>query len=306
MTVTGISCLKHVGFALSPLHAFVGPNDSGKSTLLRTLALAASYQQPSEFPAEVISPADRWSIHVTWAGTGYEFSEKGGHLRMGGAQTLRLEPDALRAPAGLIPANHKIALASPKGMGLVSVCDAIYSRDVDAWIEIRRRFVELFPTAKSLELSNSDAMQKQLGVVLVDGTRITAAQMSEGMLYWLAFATLAYADKPGLFLVEEPENGLHPSRIKQVVDVLRHVSATSQVVIATHSPLVINELQPEEVSIVTRTRRHGSRVTPMRETRNFEQRSKNYALGELWLSYADGELEANLTEPEPTKEASGA
>ena len=33
---------------------------------------------------------------------------------------------------------------------------------------------------------------------------------------------------------------------------------------------------------------------PMIETKNFDQRSKTYALGELWLSYADGETEKML------------
>jgi hypothetical protein len=32
----------------------------------------------------------------------------------------------------------------------------------------------------------------------------------------------------------------------------------------------------------------------MRQTRNFEERSKAYSLGELWLSYADGNTETEL------------
>jgi hypothetical protein len=64
---------------------------------------------------------------------------------------------------------------------------------------------------------------------------------------------------------------------------------------ATHSPLVINELKPDEVTVVTRPSvEDGTRLTPIRETHNFEKRSSIYALGELWLSYADGELETPL------------
>ena len=42
------------------------------------------------------------------------------------------------------------------------------------------------------------------------------------------------------------------------------------------------------MTVVTRNLESGTRLTPMRQTRNFEERSKIYALGELWLSYANG------------------
>jgi hypothetical protein len=69
------------------------------------------------------------------------------------------------------------------------------------------------------------------------------------------------------------------------------------VLIATHSPLVINELKPEEVTVVTRSRGAGSIFTPLPETPNFAERSKVYALGELWLSYANGVDEQPLLSP---------
>jgi hypothetical protein len=76
--------------------------------------------------------------------------------------------------------------------------------------------------------------------------------------------------------------------------ILRDVSKWTQVLMATHSPLIINELKPEEVTIVTRTPEAGTICTPMTATKNFAERSKIYALGELWLSYADGDLEREL------------
>lgn len=102
-----------------------------------------------------------------------------------------------------------------------------------------------------------------------------------------------------LLLLEEPENGLHPCRIREVMHQLRKISERTQIVLATHSPLVINELQPEEVTIVTRTPERGTICTPMTQTKNFRERAKVYALGELWLSYADGELEEELVGEDP-------
>jgi predicted ATPase len=87
-----------------------------------------------------------------------------------------------------------------------------------------------------------------------------------------------------MLLVEEPENGLHPARISEVMKVLREVAKTTQVVIATHSPLVINELRSEEVSVLTRDAMSGTTVRLIKDTPNFEERAKVYALGELWVS----------------------
>jgi predicted ATPase len=90
---------------------------------------------------------------------------------------------------------------------------------------------------------------------------------------------------------------LHPARIAEVVRILRRISESgTQVIIATHSPLLVNELQPGEVSVVTRNPESGTQVKLISQTPNFEKRSKVYALGELWLSYANGMDEAPLLE----------
>ena len=61
-----------------------------------------------------------------------------------------------------------------------------------------------------------------------------------------------------------------------------------------HSPFVINELQGDEVTVVTRPEGKGTQVRRLCDTPNFEERSKVYALGELWVSYADGKDEHAL------------
>ena len=44
----------------------------------------------------------------------------------------------------------------------------------------------------------------------------------------------------------------------------------------------------------TRTAERGTICTPMTETKHFQTRKETYALGELWLSFADGNLESDL------------
>ena len=346
-------CLLDATASLTPLHAFVGPNDSGKSTLLhglRTLVQLASSRftfdkawspfeprLPLHFPAINGKPEPHdillacavdggWYSYDVGAYGARELAgvdengdtptsrserlvtEPRGVLRsaddpsrlivnqLAGARRARFDPDALRAPSGLIP-ETELATFDDRGHGLAGVYFAIRNEAVASIVEDVRR---LFPTIRGLRVKAVTKREVVLEAELANGTRVDAARMSEGLLYYLAFAALRFLEPTSLLLVEEPENGLHPARIAEVVKVLRAVAAAgTQVLIATHSPLVINELQPEEVSIVTRTLEQGTRVTPIADTPSFDLRSKAYALGELWLSYANGVDEAPLLQGGP-------
>ena len=94
--------------------------------------------------------------------------------------------------------------------------------------------------------------------------------MSEGLLYFLAFSALPYLAPSSILLVEEPENGLHPARIRDVMNILKEISKTTQVLIGTHSPLVVNELEANQVTIVTRDAKHGTRTRLLKDTADLE------------------------------------
>lgn len=304
LRVRNFRCIKDAAFSLTPLHALIGPNDSGKSTLLEAIS---TFSRSSAHPDETSEVTASWKNHVLKStskeSTAYrhdgsvENSPKVIRSRISDiapARILRLDPDEMRQPTNLIAHGSPLEY-SARGSGLAAVYDALLSRRLDAFLEISRRFTTLFPTARSIQLTNPSQTTKALGVELTDGRSVGAAQLSEGMLYWLAFAALPYLQPTPLLLIEEPENGLHPSRIGDVMQVLREVSNTSsQILIATHHPLVINELQPDEVTVITRPPDRGTIATPLWKTKNYEQRSKVYALGELWLNYADGNLESDL------------
>jgi predicted ATPase len=83
-------------------------------------------------------------------------------------------------------------------------------------------------------------------------------QMSDGELAFIAYLSLILSpDELGgtLFLIEEPENHLHPKLIETLVALLRQVQQEvadrgvprSQIVLTTHSLLVIDEMKIEEI-----------------------------------------------------------
>ena len=306
--VENFRCIKHADLRLTPIHALIGPNDSGKSSLLQAIRGAST-----RFWISALRTGFSGQRGVF--GDVYPSDAGGNHVHPNVAdQTaalvqrrtlLRLDPDELRKPTTLIPQRRDLWFVNEKGEGLASLYDALLSRDRDAFTAIDVRFRQLFPTVKALRLENADHQTKTMGLSLHSGVEVGPNEMSEGMLYWLAFAIVQHLQPQAILLIEEPENGLHPARIAEVMRILREVSKQTQVLLATHSPLVINELKPEEVTVVTRSQIDGTKCTPMPDTKNFEQRSQVYALGELWLSYADGNFEKELVE-KPGSEASKA
>ncbi len=352
-------CLLDVTAQLTPIHAFIGPNDSGKSTLLRgvrtVLQLASaefSYGKDNcEYSGNVSWPFDPflpmgslttdgqsnfqnvtlecgvdggWYAYEVGANGSQETVSRGSAGDVPGKfpcqvesriitkpsnidqdadessrrvlqqlatpRFIRFDPDALCKPSGLIPEVRPVEFLDERGFGLPGVYFALRNRDDDVFSAIVDDVRRHFPTIKGLRVKAVASNSVKLEAKLRDGALVGAERMSEGLLYYLAFAALRHLQPASLLLVEEPENGLHPARIAEVIKILRAIAkeAGTQVVMTTHSPLVINELSPEEVSVVTRTEEAGTKVTPIVETHNFAKRSGIYALGELWLSYANG------------------
>jgi predicted ATPase len=303
-------CIDDVELELGPLQAFIGPNDSGKSTILRAVAVAVGALEPQLDPLEdprcrvgcslaVHTARGAYSLIRTQAGDLHfgehaELSKASLALR-GGTVLIRLDPDALRDPSQLIPEGQELGFFTDRGTGLAGLFDALMNRSDRPVDAITERVRQRFPTVKHIGLRNATTTHKELQIELVDGTKVPASMASEGLLYYLAFASLPYLHSHArILLIEEPENGLHPARIRDVVDTLREISKTTQILIATHSPILVNELRPEEIFVTTRDPKLGTRVTRLDRTRNFAERSRVYNPGELWVAYADGDTEAAL------------
>lgn len=308
--IKGFGCVEDVELELGPLQAFIGPNDSGKSTILR--AVQAAVEAADSPFGSVHEPRIRsgGSLVIDAGGVRFVFKcPASGNLKMPtgnargalidklllGTVLIRLDPDALRAPSQLIPEGRELGFLSDRGAGLAGLFDALINRSDRPVEAIIARVRERFPTIKHIGLRNVSTTHKELQLELVDGTKIPASLASEGLLYYLAFASLPYLHgQASILLIEEPENGLHPARIRDVVATLREISKTTQILIATHSPILVNELEPHEVFVTTRDPKLGTRVTRLDRTPNFAERSRVYHPGELWVAYADGDTEAAL------------
>jgi len=92
--------------------------------------------------------------------------------------------------------------------------------------------------------------------VMVDyqnGVSVPSWMVSDGTLRLMALTLLTYApDFDGVYLIEEPENGVHPVALQAIYESLTSVYA-GQVLVASHSPVLLSMAEPEQLLCFRKT-----------------------------------------------------
>ena len=87
------------------------------------------------------------------------------------------------------------------------------------------------------------------------GKKFPAHLVSDGTIYALCMlvAVLTRTQKPGITIIEEPERGLHPKAIGELVSFMReHASHYHPIILTTHSESVVRELELDELFFVSK------------------------------------------------------
>lgn len=122
--------------------------------------------------------------------------------------------------------------------------------------------------------------------------------MSDGTLRFLAIVTaLLTLQKGSLLVVEEADNGLHPSRAKVLVNMLRQLGAERNidVIVTTHNPAMLDDLgirMVPFVSVAHRDAKTGESLISQLE--DMERLPKLLASGGIGQMSARGKIEAAL------------
>ncbi len=176
---------------------------------------------------------------------------------------LQLEPSQLRAPNELKSAGR----IGEDGSGLAATVSRLFSQagsnEAAVRAQLTNRLAELVETVRDVRVDVDD--KRELITLLargVDGIEHRARDLSDGTLRFLALAVLEL-DRSwrGTLCMEEPENGIHPTRIPAILDLLQSLATDidaevddsnplRQVIINTHSPEVA-ALVPEDSLLVT-------------------------------------------------------
>ncbi|WP_223652394.1 AAA family ATPase [Hymenobacter psoromatis] len=122
------------------------------------------------------------------------------------------------------------------------------------------------------------------------GTAYWAEEVSEGVLYFLALLCIVHQpDPPKLLLLEEPEKGIHPRRIKEVMDFIFELARLRdiQIILTSHSPYVVDHFAdiPECISVFDRE--NGETVIHNAADIIAETNAKLEAAGQEAIHYTD-------------------
>jgi predicted ATPase len=363
--IENYKCLRDVTVDLAPFTVLIGPNDSGKSSLLdalrqlgnttnlqvhqvfggdkalanlvwrrdsaRTVVWEVSGSLPElEFvyslrlavdgthPIETLTagetpilPDNRGTLNsppmmtiLALVASGHVRTPDDTIYRQVGAALnssieFRFDPSKMTVPS----APQANATLSSSGDNLAAFLDGLLTGpNRSAFSALERDLNRAIPTICGIALPAKSSLPgaKSIEYVLAsDGPEpvtIPASLASSGALILTAYLALAYSKTPDLLFIEEPENGLHPSRLQMVVDVLRKMTTGEiggrkrQVVITTHSPLLLNYVKPEEVRVFVQDPGSGTSVKAMKDIPDIDRLMKEFALGELWYLLGEEKL----------------
>lgn len=194
----------------------------------------------------------------------------------------KIEPSSFKQPVQII----KQLRLSGDGSNTASVLHLIHSEYPDAFRQIEEYLKIAVPELDELRTELSEGGFGHTYIAIKEkGLRdsIPSLNMSDGTLKLIALMVILLNPKPSpLICIEEPENYLHPGLMEFLAHVLKQASDKTQVLVTTHSPYLLNYLNPENVLIVTK-KDGATQVRPMKETKGLQEALKVLGLGEVWL-----------------------
>jgi predicted ATPase len=206
---------------------------------------------------------------------------------------LELRPDAMRgwgnvnAPFGIEGENFAGRLAD-------FVKDKPSRRTCVEWLR------ELCaPEIDDIDfISNDELGEVMLVLVEKGGRRISARSISDGTLRFLGLFVALYAIDPGpVIVMEEIDTGLHPTRLRVLVELLEQATRESgvQIIATTHSPTLLQWLSEERLRdavVFGRTPDYqGTVMRRLGDLKHFDEVVKHEQIDEL---FSTGWLEAAL------------
>lgn len=161
-----------------------------------------------------------------------------------GVQKMKLDRAAMQGPS---PPQMRFGFA-PDGSNLPWIVESLQREHPDRfsdWVQHVRSALETIESVGTVE--RSEDKSRFLTVDFANNMAVPSWMLSYGTMRLLALSIMAYTPAAhGIWLIEEPENGIHPLGVQTVFDSLSSVS-NGQVLLATHSPLILNLADPAQV-----------------------------------------------------------
>jgi predicted ATPase len=205
------------------------------------------------------------------------------------ATILRLDTRTLSAPS---PATLQ-TVVQHDGANLATVLANMKLTDEDRFREICSSLTGIVPQFRSLKIVpalvrqfNTDVAGFSLSFNMDSGQDIAAAHVSEGTLLTVALLTVLHSERrPRLLLLDDIHQALHPRAQMALMEMLQRLVSGPQpvqIIATTHSPYIVDYVEPHAVLVVAQTEEGTSAVRPLSDHPDFERLGKSITAGQLW------------------------
>jgi len=282
VAIKNYRCLRDVELELSPLTVLVGPNASGKSSILSALT------------SESVTGRDHWR-HEAEPTIGFTMAS-GASSTIGprkwdhpfNGRLLHLDLDKLREH-DTVQEDHRL---HKTGQNLANVFASLTRKQQE---NVATELALRVPVIADVNVRPSGSGHHRL--VFQDkwapSIWYEPAEVSDGTILMLAFLVLQYEHPAiGLLAIEEPERGLHPYLLGEMLSFMRKLSRgeigarPTQIVLATHSAELLEFAEPDEVRFLSRKGEDVVVETAPTSSPEWENAFREYreSLGSVWLS----------------------
>lgn len=166
---------------------------------------------------------------------------------IGGTRLFQLSPFQCRAPG--VPTPN--ATLERHGENLPGAADHLRRNDPSAWAEVEEAMRSIMPTLEGIEIVYTE--DRRLALQFRDrgvGRPWNTGEVSDGTMQSLALFIALFDNRSPLLVIEEPENAIHPWILRQFLELCRH-HASKQIIVTTHSPVLLNFVNPEIVRLMS-------------------------------------------------------
>jgi len=313
--------LRSTSLALSPFNLLIGPNGSGKTSLiqailrLRSLAKlplgdsspdAERRPEGAEITFRFSPPHDGLEavlgcvsdtvcdlLQVVPLPTGEGVDDWAGlRARLLSTRSYLFDHYAMAAPSLLKDGGE---LAS-NGGNIAAVLASRRETHPAEFARLNAELMRVLPEYDELDLAVRPDQTVELRLRLLDGGEVIAAEnLSQGTLYTLAMLTLAFDPAPpAIVCIEEVDRGVHPRSLREIRDTLYRLSYPDetgvqrkavQVIATTHSPYLLDLFRdhPEEV-VIAEKQGSAAYFTRLDQRADLAGMLSSGSLGDLWFS----------------------
>ena len=307
--------LRATSLKLAPFNLVIGPNGSGKTSLIQALQTLRSLAKlplgDADAPTRPGGPEIAFGFAPPHAGVTARLACVSDLV----CDLLRVESPnpaewtAVKTKLATIRSyffDHK-AMAEPAlrgdhaelagdGAQLAAVLAARQQHAPAAFARVEAELIRLLPEFTAILCR--DEPDGRVNLALAIGTEeppVSAENLSQGTLYLLGMLVLSLDPAPpAVVCIEEIDRGIHPRMLREVRDALYRLSYPAsfgdarepvQVIATTHSPYLLDQFRehPEEI-VITQKHGHEARFERLSDRADLAELLREGSLGDMWFS----------------------